>query len=113
MGWYNGDGARKMTASAIQLTGTTQTIPTPTTDGLFECNWSLSYKLSVPTDWVSGIYLAKLTKTSGGKQSYIIFVVRDDSRLSLRIILDRYSRGKRAPTDQELRDVRLQITPRR
>jgi hypothetical protein len=36
-----------------------------------------------------------------------------DKRLSLRIILDQHSRGKRAPTKQELRGVRLQITPRR
>ena len=35
-----------------------------------------------------------------------------NNRLSLRIILDQHSRGKRAPTDQELRAVRLQITPR-
>ena len=36
-----------------------------------------------------------------------------NKRLSLRIILDQHSRGKRAPTNQELRDVRLQITPQR
>lgn len=36
-----------------------------------------------------------------------------DKRLSLRIILDQHSRGKRAPTKQELRGVRLQITPSR
>ncbi|HEY3579410.1 MAG TPA: hypothetical protein VGK82_02665 [Pyrinomonadaceae bacterium] len=36
-----------------------------------------------------------------------------NKRLSLRIVVDQYSRGKRAPTKQELRDVRLQITPRR
>jgi hypothetical protein len=35
-----------------------------------------------------------------------------NKRLSLRIILDQHSRGKRTPTDQELRAVRLQITPR-
>ena len=39
--------------------------------------------------------------------------VISNNRLSLRIILDQHSRGKRAPTDQELRAVRLQITPRR
>jgi len=51
-----------------------------------ECNWLGGYTLTVsntadPTDWVSGIYLAKLTGSSGN-QSYIIFVVRDDSRPS-------------------------------
>jgi len=33
--------------------------------------------------------------------------------VSLRIILDQHSRGKRAPTNQELRSIRLQITPSR
>ena len=37
----------------------------------------------------------------------------ENKRLSLRIILDQHSRGKRAPTHRELRDVRLQITPKR
>jgi len=36
-----------------------------------------------------------------------------NKRLSLRVILDQHSRGKRAPTNQELRSVRLQITPSR
>jgi hypothetical protein len=34
-------------------------------------------------------------------------------RVSLRIILDHHGRSKRAPTDQELRGTRLQITPTR
>src|SRR6266849_1809845 len=56
--------------------------------GLVECRWSKSYSLTVPdkaidpTDWTSGIYLAKLTADPSGKQSYIIFVVRDDDRPS-------------------------------
>jgi hypothetical protein len=82
MGWYGGLGARKMTASPIALTGTLQPTPAPTADGLFECNWSLSHTLSVANDWVSGVYVAKLTQSSSGKQSYIIFVVRDDDRAS-------------------------------
>jgi hypothetical protein len=37
--------------------------------------------LSVPSTWVSGFYLVKL-QASSGKQSYIIFVVRNDGRQS-------------------------------
>jgi uncharacterized membrane protein YkoI len=81
LGWYGGAGARKMT-DTVQRTGTIQPTPAPTADGLFECNWTLSHTLSVPSDWVSGVYVAKLTQSSSGKQSYIIFVVRDDSRAS-------------------------------
>jgi hypothetical protein len=60
--------------------------PDPAT-GLIECNWVPSFELTVAnpydlTDWVSGIYLAKLTGVPSGKQSYIIFVVRDDMRPS-------------------------------
>lgn len=36
-----------------------------------------------------------------------------NNRVSLRIILDQHSRGKRAPTNKELRGVRLQITSTR
>jgi N,N-dimethylformamidase beta subunit-like protein len=88
MGWYGGAGARKMQA-AVTLPGTQQPIPAadPVT-GLIECNWAASYVLQVPnntadpTDWMSGIYLVKLTALDSGKQRYIIFVVRDDSRPS-------------------------------
>ena len=82
LGWYKGDGARKMAGSPVHLTGTVQPIPAPTADGFFECNWAVSHTLSVGNDWVSGVYVAKLTQSSSGKQSYIIFVVRDDDRAS-------------------------------
>lgn len=84
MGWYDGAGARKMTINPIQLNGTIQLTPMPDADGLIECNWTESYVQQIPNDWVSGVYVAKLTNTSGQgqKQFYIIFVVRDDSRAS-------------------------------
>lgn len=87
MGWYGGLGARKV-AGPITRTGVAQAMPThdPST-GFLECAWVSPYTLTVPnnpsdpTDWASGVYLAKLTGSSG-KQSYIIFVVRDDGRAS-------------------------------
>lgn len=87
-GWYGGAGARRIT-SAVQVPGVAQ--PTPTTDpvtGLIECAWTNPYVLNIPndtadpTDWASGVYLAKLTGSKSGKQSYIVFVVRDDARPS-------------------------------
>ena len=88
MGWYGGLGGRLVTGP-IQRTGTAQPMPTPDpSTGLVECRWSNPYVLSVPgsatdsTDWASGVYLAKLTAGGTGKQSYIIFVVRDDARSS-------------------------------
>ena len=86
-GWYGGTGGRRMT-SAVQLAGTAQ--PAPYNDsvtGLIECAWINPYTLQIPnnpsdpTDWASGVYLAKLTSSSGF-ESYIVFVVRDDARPS-------------------------------
>src|SRR6266478_4715886 len=86
MGWYAGLGGRRMLPT-IQLSGTAQT-PCPvvdTTTSLLECNWINPYVLNVPydpndpTNWASGVYIAKLTGLTSGYQSRIIFVVRDDS----------------------------------
>ncbi|HIK04381.1 MAG TPA: hypothetical protein IGS40_06650 [Trichormus sp. M33_DOE_039] len=88
MGWYGGAGGRQM-AAAITRVGVKQ--PPPIIDratGLIECNWKDPYSLKIPdnpndpTQWASGFYLAKLTGSKSGKQSYILFVVRDDSRPS-------------------------------
>jgi len=84
-GWYDGLGGRRMNDPIIRK-GTRQ--PPPIEDersGLIECNWKDPYILRIPDrtdDWISGIYLAKLTASRTGKQSYIIFVVRDDDRQS-------------------------------
>ena len=71
----------------IMLQGTKQTVPAPDALGMVECNWANPYLLNIPkstdpTDWMSGIYLVKLTESVGKKQQYIIFAVRDDSRAS-------------------------------
>jgi hypothetical protein len=82
MGWYNGLGARKMLGPIIR-TGTRQTIPAPdATTGLVECNWVDPYVLTIPNDWVSGVYMALLVGGQSNKKKYIPFVVRDDARPS-------------------------------
>lgn len=87
MGWYGGAGARQMMPPALRL-GKLQPKPTPNPEtGLMECQWDDPYVLHIPstpdpTDWASGVYLAKLTAGTSGKQCYIIFVVRDDERSS-------------------------------
>ena len=52
------------------------------TTGLIECNWAPSYTWTPPSGTVSGFFVAKLTALGSGKQSYIIFVVRHDTRPS-------------------------------
>jgi len=85
MGWYGGTGGRLM--SSVTLPGSKRATPAPNAvTGLIDCNWPESWRITIPqtadkTDWASGIYLAKLTP-SAGTQSYIVFVVRDDSSRS-------------------------------
>ncbi|MEO8078131.1 MAG: N,N-dimethylformamidase beta subunit family domain-containing protein, partial [Acidobacteriota bacterium] len=87
IGYYGGAGGRRMLAT-IARTGVAQPpCPTDSATGLIECRWTNPYLLSIPnspdpTDWMSGIYLVKLTAATSGKQQYISFTVRDDSRVS-------------------------------
>lgn len=88
MGWYSGLGARAMT-ERIELPGVRQPVPVPEPDTqLIECNWSVSYTLAIPdnaedpTDWASGVYLVKLISGTSHRDSFMIFVVRDDRRPS-------------------------------
>jgi hypothetical protein len=87
MGWYGGLGGRRMQATQT-LPGERQTsCPQQSDTRMIQCRWHKSYTLTVPNDpdrshWASGYYLAKLSGTSTGKQSYIVFVVRDDARPS-------------------------------
>ena len=43
-------------------------------------NWSISKQLEISNDWVTGVYIAKLTRQDTQGENYITFVVRDDSR---------------------------------
>ena len=81
MGWYGGKGARRV-APTVTRTGVQQVIPTPDPlTGLTECNWTDPYTITIPNDWVSGAYLAKLTTLGmAQKNKYILFVVREDHR---------------------------------
>ncbi|MGH7232225.1 MAG: N,N-dimethylformamidase beta subunit family domain-containing protein [Nitrospiraceae bacterium] len=87
MGWYGEAGARLIIGGVIRK-GVRQEIPMPDSEtGLIECRWIDPYVLTTVNpqdgrDWLSGIYLAKLTALPNGKQSYIIFVVREDDRRS-------------------------------
>jgi hypothetical protein len=86
LGWYGGLGARRMIPTTWH-SGVRQ--PQPSFDagtGLVACHWGNPYTISVPlspsSDWVSGMYLAKLTALPSKRESYIVFVVRDDERSS-------------------------------
>ncbi|HSO41105.1 MAG TPA: N,N-dimethylformamidase beta subunit family domain-containing protein, partial [Labilithrix sp.] len=74
LGWYAGKGGRAAQAT-VERDGHLQIAPVPDADGLVECDWTDPYELTVPTAWVTGMYLVKLTTKGSGKQSYIPFVV--------------------------------------
>ena len=81
LGYYAGKGGRLIT-SVMDLNGVTQADPTITnaSTNLVECKWNTSYTLQTDTDWITGLYLVKLTDSRTGKQNYIQFVLRDDNR---------------------------------
>jgi hypothetical protein len=96
MGYYDGRGARLMTTIG-PLAGITQPTPEPAEKDLHECRWSTSHTLTIPDDWLSGVYLGRLTTLPDQSverdasdtvnarmiqlpywQSYVVFVVTDD-----------------------------------
>jgi hypothetical protein len=77
LGYYQGKGGRHL----LQLgpfKGQVQPDPEAGKERLRECRWEPVTKLTIPKDWLSGVYLGKLTAEKEGLQSYIIFIVRDD-----------------------------------
>jgi hypothetical protein len=83
LGWYGGTGARRVLGPHL-YPGVQQ--PPPRLDPgtyLVECAWSHGITIETtraPGEWLSGIYLAQLTALPSGKQTYAVFVVRDDAR---------------------------------
>lgn len=92
-GWYGGDRGRLIatlgpTEATKQLNRVLQSLErasdnvTPTRQNpriaTTAKGWSTSYQVTVPPEWTPGVYLFKLT-SSTGFQTYIPFVVRDDS----------------------------------
>ncbi|MEO8608263.1 MAG: fibronectin type III domain-containing protein [Chloroflexota bacterium] len=81
-GYYGGLGGR-LIQKVDDLPGQSQPACDRMDDdtGLATCSrWSASYSLTIPAEWVSGIYIAKITLGDNGNQGYTVFVVRDDQR---------------------------------
>ena len=83
LGYYGGTGGRHLRQLG-PFEGKIQPTPEMQPENrLCECQWKSSARLTIPDDWVSGVYLGKLTtipKTESEPywQSYVIFIVRDD-----------------------------------
>jgi hypothetical protein len=77
LGWYGGLGGRQV-GSFGPFPGRPQPDPPVGANRLRECAWETALRLTIPPEWPSGVYLAKLTEEREKLQSYIIFIVRDD-----------------------------------
>jgi Domain of unknown function (DUF4082)/Bacterial Ig-like domain/Fibronectin type III domain/Bacterial Ig domain len=85
VGYYQGNGARKVVSNLLPTALLPQTQPACKNDtaatGLIDCgNWAVSASWTVPVTAVSGLYLAHLVRNDKTNSSSIIpFVVRNDS----------------------------------
>ena len=81
-GYYGGRGARLM--KTIDVTqGQQLETPAQAEKQLRECEWRPAVELEIPDDWISGVYLGRLTTESdetgfGYWQSYVVFIVKDE-----------------------------------
>lgn len=105
MGYYQGHGGRHLTKLgpiAVQP----QTVPAAGEHRLRECNWPATTTLTIPNDWLSGVYLAKLSCSDHRYQSYCIFTVRDDRNADLlfQSSTNTWAAYNKWPTDDSLYD---------
>ena len=81
MGYYGGRGAR-LVKSIDRVEGKTQAVPEPGDKNIHECQWEPSVSITISKEWLSGVYLGRLTTIPEGQeaywQSYVIFIVTDD-----------------------------------
>jgi hypothetical protein len=77
LGYYQGRGARHLTTLG-PLPGRPQATPPVGEMRLRECRWQPAAELTIPNDWVSGVYLGKLSAANHRYQSYVIFIVTDN-----------------------------------
>ncbi|MCA9265519.1 MAG: hypothetical protein KDA60_16780, partial [Planctomycetales bacterium] len=77
LGYYAGAGGRWLQQLG-PFNGKVQADPVIGEKRLRNCQWDVTASLTIPHDWLSGVYVGKLTARPSGWQSYIIFIVRDD-----------------------------------
>lgn len=79
MGFYGGAGGR-LVKQLGPFEGRVQPDPETGPKRVRDCQWEPCAELRIPEDWLSGVYLGKLTAQLDGTQSYVIFIVRDARR---------------------------------
>jgi len=76
-GYYGGMGGRWLKRLG-PFQGQVQPEPPIGPNRVRECRWPACATLRIAADWLSGVYVGKLTAAREGWQSYVIFIVRDD-----------------------------------
>jgi hypothetical protein len=81
-GYYGGRGAR-LVKELGPFEGSVQPDPVKGEKDIHECQWTSTTQLTIPEDWISGVYLGRLTTLPGSDdlpywQSYVVFIVRDN-----------------------------------
>ena len=84
LGYYQGNGARRIVSGLQPSASLPQTQPTCLNDtaptGLIDCgNWAVSASWAVPANAVSGVYIAHLVREDATGSSHIPFVVKNDA----------------------------------
>jgi hypothetical protein len=77
LGFYGGAGGRHV-GSWGPIKGNAQSDPIVEAKRRRDCQWEPSFEFPIPEDWLSGVYLGKLTLLREGYQSYVVFILRDD-----------------------------------
>lgn len=78
-GYYGGAGGR-LVKELGSFNGKAQPDPETGAKRVRNCSWEACAELRIPSDWLSGVYVGKLTVQVDGTQSYVIFIVRDDRK---------------------------------
>jgi hypothetical protein len=85
-GYYGGRGARLLTTLG-PFDGREQPVPEMGEKQLHECHWEPCASIQIPADWLSGVYLGRLTTLPADGQpywqSYVVFIVKDDRAADL------------------------------
>jgi hypothetical protein len=94
LGWYAGRGGRTMAMSPSEtsdMRGVPRDIPkSQPGPQIYPAGWPVTDTIQIGEDWVSGVYLARLTLTTGehaGKGAFVPFVVRPAFGVSAAVLV--------------------------
>ncbi len=77
LGYYGGKGGCHITQLG-PFHIDSQPTPPVAEHRLRACKWNCTTRLTIPDNWMSGVYLGKLSCLDHRHESYITFIVRDD-----------------------------------